>query len=71
MAMLRLKGSILNEPEFWLALLRIPPQALGRLTREPSDACGRRRIDPPRADEHSDDPQVGGLARDSGLKCKV
>jgi hypothetical protein len=67
----RFKGSILNEPEFWLMLLGIPPQALGRKVPGPAGACVQHRIDPSRADGRSDDAPVDHLARDAGFKCKV
>lgn len=69
--MLRLKESILNEPEFWLTLLRIPPQAPGRLTRAPKDACGQCGIASRRIDGGSESSQATRHSGDSGFKCKV
>lgn len=70
--MIRLKEeSILNEPEFWLALLRIPPQALGRPRRTPVDACGQCGIASRRIDRSSGGSQITRQADDSGFKCKV
>jgi len=69
--MLRLKGSMLNEPDFWLTLLRIPPQALGRPTRAPKDACGQCGIASRRIDGTSENLQDTRDSGDSGFKCKV
>jgi hypothetical protein len=69
--MLRLKETILNEPEFWLTLLRIPPQALGRSTRAHMDACGQSGITSRRGDGRSENSEATPHAGDLGFKCKV
>ena len=69
--MLRLKESILNEPEFWLTLLGIPPQALGRSTRAAKDACGQSGNASRRNDGSSETSQATRQSGDSGFKCKV
>jgi len=65
----RLKESILNEPEFWLTLLHIPPQAVRRPTRATTDACGQNGNASRRTDGRLENSQITRPAGDSGFKC--
>lgn len=71
--MLRLKQSILNEPEYWLTVLCAAPQALmwGFFMSNPLDACGQCGIASGRIGEHSENSQVARHGGDSGVQCKV
>lgn len=70
-AMFRFKESMLNEPGFWLTLLRIPPQAPVQLTPAPKDASGQCGIASRRIDGSSNNSQDARHSGDSGFKCKV
>jgi hypothetical protein len=69
--MFRLKESVLNEPEIWLIALGIPPQAVDRLIRAHTNACGQNSIASPETDGALDTYQAARPAGDSGFKCKV
>ena len=69
--MFRLKESVLNEPEIWLIALGIPPQAVDRLIRAHTNACGQNSIASPETDRTPSAPVGTRPARDSGFKCKV
>lgn len=69
--MLRLKESMLNEPEFWLILLRVPPQAPDRSTGTPIGASVQCDIASPQNDGSPEHSRVTRHVGDSGTECKV